>query len=558
MSLDRYHGPVNRPHSGLCAGVRAGASRARPVCGIRDGWRCRVNGRPRQSERPTLPPAQPGSSFLRPSGHGDDADASPEVCRSAPGRSLRLRRAGGARGGGRLWARRGAHRRPGQAPQHDRAVGGRALVRHRDEHRAGGPARRPFFPQLSSERVARSRRRGPPQPRLSLHAGAQHPRRSAAAQPGAGRRRDRERQPASGRSVRGGPDRPHLRQVQPGLGAAGPLPGVPARRRGRGAGPPRVGQPLLRPWHRLLPELPAERQGDRRGGGGRRLPLLLQPALELAHRSARLPVPLLVQARQRPHRPVERRAEALSRRRRALRRRPLLPLLIMRTFVAALLIGGAATAQQFAPVPDPDAVRIHVLEQRPFTEAGRWELTFFGSTQVNPKFTMHAGLSAEVAYHLRENLAAQVGLWYFPVSVQSTLSEELLNKARVAPESAEALLIRGAALAGLELMPIYGKLNVFDGKILRLGIYPHARAGGAKTRLQLRPSTDPGTGRTFGDTGYRPIASLGLGLRVFLRERGTSRLELRDFAYSGYVSRGNGCNHGDGGKIAAPEGGGRK
>ena len=229
----------------------------------------------------------------------------------------------------------------------------------------------------------------------------------------------------------------------------------------------------------------------------------------------------------------------------------------MRTFLAALLIGGAATAQQVDPVPDPDAVRIHVLEQRPFTEVGRWELTFFGSTQVNPKFTMHAGLSAEVAYHLRENLAAQVGLWYFPVSVQSTLSEELLNKARVAPESAEALLVRGAALAGLELMPIYGKLNVFDGKILRLGIYLNGGLGVAKTRLQLRPSTDPGTGRTFGDTGYRPIASLGLGLRVFLSERVTMRLELRDFAYSGYVSRVNGCNHADAEKIEAAEAGGQ-
>jgi len=225
----------------------------------------------------------------------------------------------------------------------------------------------------------------------------------------------------------------------------------------------------------------------------------------------------------------------------------------MRTFLLAILIGGAAAAQQ----ADPDAVRIHVLEQRPFTEAGRWELTFFGTTQVNPKFTMHAGLSAEVAYHLRENLAAQVGLWYFPVSVQSTLSEELLTKARVAPESAEALLVRGAALAGLELMPIYGKLNVFDGKILRLGIYLNGGLGAAKTRLQLRPSTDPGTGRTFGDTGCRPIASLGLGLRVFLSERITMRLELRDFAYSGYVSRVNGCNHDDVVKIEAAEAGGQ-
>lgn len=221
----------------------------------------------------------------------------------------------------------------------------------------------------------------------------------------------------------------------------------------------------------------------------------------------------------------------------------------MRALLFAFLICGAATAQG----TDPDAVRVHVLERRPFTEAGRWELSFFGNTQVNPKFTIHSGVSAEVAYHLRENLAAQIGLWYFPVSAQSALSEELLTKARVAPESAEAFLLRGAALAGLELMPIYGKLNVFDGKILRLGVYLNGGVGAAKTRVQLRPSSDPSTGRTFGDTGFRPIASLGVGLRVFVSEQLTVRLELRDFAYSGYVSRVNGCNHDDVAKIETAE-----
>ena len=225
----------------------------------------------------------------------------------------------------------------------------------------------------------------------------------------------------------------------------------------------------------------------------------------------------------------------------------------MRAFLIASLVCGAAAAQQ----ADPDAVRIHVLEQRPFTEAGRWELSFFGNTQVNPKFTVHSGAAAEVAYHLRENLAAQFGVWYFPVSVQSALSEELLTKARVAPETAEAFLLRAAALAGLELMPIYGKLNVFDGKILQLGMYLNGALGAAKTRVQLRPSSDPVTGRTFGDTGFRPVASLGIGLRVFLSDQLTMRLELRDFAYSGYVSRVNGCNHEDAARIETAEANGQ-
>ena len=225
----------------------------------------------------------------------------------------------------------------------------------------------------------------------------------------------------------------------------------------------------------------------------------------------------------------------------------------MRKLFLLLCFSSAAAAQQQVGLPDPDVMRIHVLEKRPFTEAGRWELSFFGMAQVNPKFTVHAGFSAEVAYHIRENLAAQLGASFFPVAQQSTLSEELLTKASEAPESAEAFLLQGDVVGGLELMPVYGKLNVFDGKILRLGLYLNAGLGVAKTRLQLRPSTDPTTGRTFGDTGIRPMASLGAGLRVFVTEQFTVRLELRDLAYSGYVSQVNGCNLADVQKIEAAE-----
>lgn len=223
----------------------------------------------------------------------------------------------------------------------------------------------------------------------------------------------------------------------------------------------------------------------------------------------------------------------------------------MRRLLLALFVSGAAAAQTAAP-----DVRVHVVEKRPFTEAQRWELSFFGNAQVNPKFTQHAGVALELAYHLRENFAAQLGLLYFPYAVQSGLSEELLSRAGVAPDAAEAFLLRGALLGGVELMPIYGKLDVFDGRILRLGVYFNAGLGAAKTRLQLRPAADPTTGRTFGDTGYRPIASLGAGLRVFLGDRFTVRLELRDLAYSGYVSRVNGCNLADVSKIEQAEAGG--
>ena len=212
----------------------------------------------------------------------------------------------------------------------------------------------------------------------------------------------------------------------------------------------------------------------------------------------------------------------------------------------ALLLAALAALPAFAEeagrtgLDDAQVQRVHVVERRPFTEAGRWEISVFAPVQVNPKFTVHAGVTAEVAYHLRENLAAQLGVIWFPIARQSGLSEELTAKANEVPQTASAFLLQGAALLGFELMPVYGKLNVFDGKILRLGFYLNASLGVAKTRLQLLPSTSE-FGRQYGDTGFRPMGSLGAGFRVFVSERFTVRIEVRDLAYSGYASKVNGC-----------------
>jgi len=208
----------------------------------------------------------------------------------------------------------------------------------------------------------------------------------------------------------------------------------------------------------------------------------------------------------------------------------------------------AAPPQYSAPSAPPgddetnDVQRVHVVEKRPFTEGGRGELTLFAPVQVNTKFTSHFGVGLEGAYHIRENLAVQVGLLWNPIARQSSLTEELVNKVSQQPLAADALLLQAGGLIGLEFMPIYGKLNVFDGKILKLGFYFNVGLGAAKTRLQLQSSDSP-DGRTYGDTGVRPMAGLGAGFRVFFNDRFTLRLELRDLVYSAYVSTVNGCNY---------------
>jgi outer membrane beta-barrel protein len=233
------------------------------------------------------------------------------------------------------------------------------------------------------------------------------------------------------------------------------------------------------------------------------------------------------------------------------------PRALLRSPAALFVLALALTARATEPVPsasltgaaDADVQLVHAVEKRPFTEAGRWELTLFAPVQVNTQFTFHAGAAFELAYHIRENLAAQVGVLWNPVAIESALAEEMLTKVNRVPTPAEALLLEGSVLAGLELMPIYGKINIFDGKILRFGIYLNAGLGEGKTRLELLAANEPG-GRSFGDVGYRPMGALGVGGRVFLTERFTFRIEIRDTVFSAYVSRVNGCTSADAHLIA--------
>jgi outer membrane beta-barrel protein len=222
--------------------------------------------------------------------------------------------------------------------------------------------------------------------------------------------------------------------------------------------------------------------------------------------------------------------------------------------LAALAAAPARAAEAGAPADaltgadTADVQLVHAIERRPFTEAGRWELSAFAPVQVNSLFTFHAGAALELAYHLRENLAVQVGVLWNPVAIRSGLAEEMVTKVSQEPLAAETLLLQGAVLAGLELMPVYGKISLFDGRILRFGIYLNAGLGAGQTRLELRPADQAG-GRTFGAVGPRLVGGLGLGARAFLTERFTLRLELRDLVYSAYVSRVNGCNLDDAKKI---------
>ncbi len=199
----------------------------------------------------------------------------------------------------------------------------------------------------------------------------------------------------------------------------------------------------------------------------------------------------------------------------------------------------------------------HVVEIRPFTQAGRSEVALFGTGQVNGKFSSHYGLDIDLAYHIRESVGVWLGGSYVIYGRQSSLTDELISKAHEQPFAANALLMQWNAAVGLEMNPLYGKFTIVDDKVLHFAFYINAGAGIAKTRVQLRGNDNQQkdaagnlAGPSFGDTGYRPAGALGGGVRIFLTPRWTLRLEVRDLIYSALVDKINGCSRADVGKVS--------
>src|SRR5437868_2547263 len=348
--------------------------------------------------------------------------------------------------------------------------GGELVTRRSDRRRS--------VDHLSSERVVGLRARASREPNDVLRSVRPDPRQPARAIERADgtaeyRRRNQRRRSAASRRARRRSRRPHLREGEPRRRARGALPGLLAGRRWSRLVQPRIAEPVRN--GRFLGvragRFPDEHLGraGRRGGCGDAL--LSRSAVVAPRRDPRFPVPGDLPAQRGPDPAGHGNTVAVHRLHGHGGRRRVGALLgrTMRFLLAIALLAPAAVAEEGG-----DVQRVHVVEKRPFNEASRFELSVFGLGQVNPRFTVHAGIGAELSYHLRENLAAQIGASYNAIAHQSALTEELAAKVDQQPLAANALLLQAAVLAGLELMPIYGKISIFGGNVLRLGLYMNA------------------------------------------------------------------------------------
>jgi len=203
-----------------------------------------------------------------------------------------------------------------------------------------------------------------------------------------------------------------------------------------------------------------------------------------------------------------------------------------------------SSAQAETTQPRDANVAIHVVEKKQFADRGKQELALYPvATQVNGGFTEHLGTAISYTYHLNESFALQLLPQYNWHATDSSFSRELIDKVSQEPVAATSLLLHWAVQAGVEVAPIYGKFAVGD-QLVHYSLILSAGAGVASTRHQLKPGNAGGPA-TFGDTGLRPLGSVGGGFRVQLGDRFAIRLELRDLIYSARVTRVNGCSASD-------------
>lgn len=197
-----------------------------------------------------------------------------------------------------------------------------------------------------------------------------------------------------------------------------------------------------------------------------------------------------------------------------------------------------------APLYNPN-VAVHIVEKKQFSDSGKHELALFPAVaQVNGKFTQHYGTALHYVYHLHENFGFFAMPQFNWSNNESGFNQELINKVREEAQAASSLLLNWGAIGGVEVTPLYGKFAFYEDQLAHYSLVLTGGAGYGSTRHQLKPENDAGPA-TFGDTGNRPIATVGGGFRVLLGNRFAVRLEVRDLVYTAKVDQVNGCNFDD-------------
>ena len=181
---------------------------------------------------------------------------------------------------------------------------------------------------------------------------------------------------------------------------------------------------------------------------------------------------------------------------------------ILLLLLFALCAGSPATAA--ADEADPER-QVHVVEQRPFLQALRFEMTpMFGYT-VNETMYEYLQVGGFGRFHITEEWSVG-GVYEHYFSGTTDTYEDVQDTFQLFPEKA---LIRWYAGGEVLWSPLYAKAIVFGSWIVHWNLYLTVGAGVTQT----------------GPDGLHVTGTVGGGARFFLTEWLTFNVEVRDHIY---------------------------
>jgi hypothetical protein len=108
---------------------------------------------------------------------------------------------------------------------------------------------------------------------------------------------------------------------------------------------------------------------------------------------------------------------------------------------------------------------IYVVQQRAYSKKGRFELTPFFLTGLNPKFVGYLGGGLSAAYHLRENFTIEVALSLPKIGMvpfYSALVYEVYQYEGLTPEEVDLKQMSYFGAVSAQYSALYGKFDIYS------------------------------------------------------------------------------------------------
>lgn len=204
----------------------------------------------------------------------------------------------------------------------------------------------------------------------------------------------------------------------------------------------------------------------------------------------------------------------------------------MRLLAASLLALALASSPAAAQEPELKTVDIGVIQDSDisvvqkilFPKAKRTELGVHAGWMPFDAFTTTPMGAFTFGSHMSETLGWEIGLGGGYGLKNGTMRKLEGPAYAVAPDAYRYL---GSAWGGLQWSPIYAKMNWLGRKVVHHDVYGTATAGATIEQAILPDNA----------IAVAPTIGLGVGMRFFLSEKATLRVQLKDDILAQYRSK---------------------